>query len=542
MTATQRRIKRWTIKLYRWLQNNTIKALAGAPLIIGGAILLSYALSIREFPEFSLTDLTGTLLAIFVIGLLVFIAFGIYCLLPGLAARFVLDSFYPEAREPHANIDANQPSTPTPRERLSRGKFLLYATLVALQTLLTLGFCQWSDGQFAPPHNTEFTYALWASWIAIVFLMIIDWQPPLSNGRRVTHHTLLAMWIGSVLVITILFTAASADPDQLWLPLPLPESQTLPAQGVSWRDIATTALPHLKWISASIVLLPMSYLLVAAVFRKLATYLKNRAHTQRSKTDESVRPKQTPCKLFLAKLCITAALTVGFFISLLVVILLVDIRPASTWLSSILILLPLQVVLNWIAFSLRSLVQRMFLVLGAAAIFLVFVPVVFNNPSYFPKAIIATLGLGDIHLQSISLAGDQCATLAPYGVSCSYSADQNLTLTNVNLLNKVGASTVLELMIQPDTTPLTSPSFSGLGTFTTLRMLVPNPPLQQGAKLRDCDATLLEQSSNSHTNPLLCIQLILPKEQVLGYVTTGRRNYNAGYSAFMSPTKTDPLP
>lgn len=543
MTPIQKEIKRWAIKQYQWLQNNTIKALAGISLILGGAILLSYALSIREFPEFTLTDLTSTLIAIFTIGLLVFIAFGIYCLLPGLAARFVLNWFYPEAREPHANIDANQSSTPTPRERLFRGKFLLYATLVALQTLLTLGFCMESDAQFAPPHNTTFAYTLWTSWIAIILLMLIYWPPTQSKTMRVMHHTLLAMWMGSILVITILFTAASADPDQLWLPLPLPQSQTLSAQGVNWTDIATTALPHIKWIGASIVLLPMTYPLVAVGFRKLATYLKNRAHKQRSKnyaytikTGEYVRPKQTHFKLFLAKLCITAALTVGFFISLLVVIVLVDMRPANTWLSSILVLLPLQVVLNWIAFSLRSLVQRILLILAAGAIFLVFVPVVFNNPSYFPKAIIATLGLGNTHLQSINLAGDQCATLAPYGVSCSLSANQNLTLTNVNLLNKVGASTVLELMIQPDTTLPTSTSLAGLGTLTTLRMHLPNTqaPLQYG-----CNASLLKQSGNTH---LLCIRLVVPKEQVMGYVAAGRRNYDAGYSAVMNTTKSEPLP
>lgn len=542
MRPTQKNISRWTAKLCQWLRNHLIKALAGTSLAIGGVILFFYALSIRELPEFTLIDLTGTLAAIFAIGLLFFVFIGFYCLLPGLAARLVLDSFYPEAKASPSDMAAHPSGTTTHPEWLR--PFLPYATLVALQTLFILGFWLAKDTQFAPPYDTTFHYAFWVAWIAIVLLMLVDSQHPVARFLR---QMLWVIWTGSIVMIAILFAAASTDPDQLWLPLPLSTHQTAPASGVDWASLTAAALRNSVWIS---IITPFAFLLLTAIVKgrkRLASWLlksRNKSPSEATKTGKC----GALCKRIAAKLCATVAFTFFLGLSLLVLLELVDIGSRKIWLLSLFTLLTLQVLLNWIAVTLRFWIQRVFLVLGTAAAFLVFFPVLANNPVYFPKLIIATLGLGNIHLPSISLAGGQCATLAPYGVPCSHDANPNLTLTNVNLLNKVGASTILELMVQPELPPSASNppepaslSFADHDTLTTLRTFVPD--VLQAIKKSDCDAALLEQSSDSQTpKPLLCIRLVVPKEQIIGYVKGGRRNYSAGYSAFLNATKPEPLP
>lgn len=556
MARAKKRIARWAVRQYQWLQQNTIKTIAGTSLATGGAILLFYAFSIGELPEFSLADLTGTLIAVFVTGLLAFTAIGIYSLLPGVAARLVLDKFYPETERVSPSIDVNKPGPPSPREWLIRSRFLEGTTALALQAWLTLVFWQSKNSRFAPPHDTEFEHALWAAWIALILLTVIDWRHLSSKKARYIRHTLLAIWMGAIAMIAVLIGAAYADPDHVWLTLPQPLTPDAP--GFDWKRTVAATLKHIYWIGGSVALLPVAIILVKAIpgcFRKMDACCIAKGRKGMSEDFPRItalakwaQSKKEAIKLVCAKVCITAVFTLFLSVSLVFSMTLAGMGHNSIWLLNFLSIFGFQALLNWISFSVRPWIYRVLLIPFTAAVFLIFFPLALQNPAYFPKAIVATLGLGNIHLQSVSLAGGQCATLAPYGIPCSRDGNPNLTLTNVNLLNKVGASMVLELMIRPD--PITppadapekeNPSSTGHGTRTTLSLRVPDAP-QRAARKNGCDAALLEQISDSRTpDSLLCIRLVVPKEQVEGYVPTGRRNYSQGYSAFLDTAKPEPL-
>ncbi|PXX10801.1 hypothetical protein C7399_12070 [Paraburkholderia tropica] len=103
--------------------------------------------------------------------------------------------------------------------------------------------------------------------------------------------------------------------------------------------------------------------------------------------------------------------------------------------------------LNWLSFAAHRTTVRLLTMAGALFFCVAFVPLLMQNPTFYPQMVVRMLGLGNIYASSVTLSSQQCATLRPYGVDCEAKKDESITMTNVNILNRLGNSVLMELMV-----------------------------------------------------------------------------------------------
>ncbi|KWZ29710.1 hypothetical protein [Burkholderia anthina] len=490
-------------------------------LSLGGAPLLLYSVSIGQLPDFTLTDLTGALIAAFVIEIGLAGLFAIYFLFAGFSARFVLDQFYED--NPTASI--GQSGSPTQnqqmRDRLLRGRFILLATMLtgllwgealaspfvywigpALAWLTVVGYLMTYAGLIGLLIDNESiatsgrTRVLWSVFafgaVVLVALQLaarlkpIMVDPALADQAHplafacsklapvarigiewITAH----LWIPSVLVVVSVALLVR----RRWTGRSASVSNRALRVGLRWvLGIAIAAfvlassswmvdharfewLWQANWLALSVVGAATGVVgLLWLIWRVLRGRLANTSIVGGGGPRLLAR-WNGPSKLIVAKLCVTVVFAFCTVWVLLSAYFLVDMTHAKDRAQILFMTISLLSVFNWAAFSTRGWKTRAGLCVMVAIAAFASVPTIAQNPLLFPRMLVTTLGFGNRHALSMALSGQQCATLAPFGVRCSTGKDGSITLTHVNIVNRLGSSMVIELMLRTDSSADTGP-------------------------------------------------------------------------------------
>lgn len=538
-------------QLFRWLHDfaleNRVLTTSIAVSLIGGIPLYIYSLSIGQLPDFSLADFTGILIASFLTEIVIAATMVAYLLFAGLATRKVINGFYPEREHPSSK-DANVGTSVAhnTRDYLFKGRFIVGVTIFSLLAwfgAVTKPFDTWLAPQY--PGLAEWVYAI--SLLAIGLLVMVDWR----WGLRAAKYALFAILTGSIAFLTVLATAyltgAVAEPAGVQLP---PASPSVSLQEVSTFVNDTSVLI----LRDNLVVTALIVAAVAATVALVAVYLtrKRRSAIKSDKTPKLFF-KNEALKLLAAKILATV---VFVFCTILVVLFFAMLIDAGSLHDQTLTALAggsYLIMLNWLAFVTRDWKNR--IILGFATFITVFIliPMESSNATLFPKMIVKALGVGNLHASSIALSSLQCATLAPYGVDCAANKDMGIGITNVNILNRLGSTVLIELQVRKtaESMPIktqASPSSQASDAlasspksvkYKTLAM--PAGPTDEQTEKRltaiyPCDQLLMERlnaSDPSKARALACVRLSVPKEQVLGNTMNGFATYSGDFSQYI---------
>lgn len=489
-------------------------------LVLGGVPLLLYSLSLDQVPDFTLTELTGTLIATFIVEIGLIGVFGVYALIAGFAARFVLDQFYADthgvAFGQMGPLTLNQQM----RDRLVRGRFIVIATVLTVliwTDILTNPFVSWvnpvlvwltvvayvatyggliglllADGSFADSRLTRVlsSVLLFGAVILVALQLVahfgnerIDTRAEATARAQPIVYTFSqlapdvragAEWIGTpswtaaaacVIVAAIVWLAhrslrrSASRPHRVSKRMMRVALHVIRAIGVVALAVVAVswliALVHFKWFVTG-NRLPVT-IVCAAV---LAVWMLRKGWSCRKHRNARVglsahaapaaARRNGVSKLVAAKLVTAAAFAI---LSLCVLIFadLVDFLDGNKESAQTLLLtMALLSVMNWGAFASRGWKMRTGLCALAALFSFVSVPIIVQNPLLFPRMLVAMLGFGNRHASSMALSGQQCATLAPFGVRCTAGKDGSITLTDVNIVNRLGSSMVVELVLRTE--------------------------------------------------------------------------------------------
>ncbi|MCA8002002.1 hypothetical protein [Burkholderia metallica] len=495
--------KRLLARIRQFIRQNPIAALSALVLSFGGLPLLLYSNSVDQLPDFTLSDLTGTLIATFATEVTLAAAVGLYCLLAGLAARMVLDRFYPD--DP---VGVPPPAAPslnaTVRQSLVKGPFIVLVTVLTVVVWADGGsvgtgvspFVHWRDTTMEILVST----AYFVAYVTLVCLVLFDWHGTGAMrriGRKVVWGLLLIATIFSCLawVIarhdpTLVDTVNKTSPHPVawawrgmaalsWLgyvPIGLGVLVSVVALATAvwrwlmnrfgWSVIRMAMVAAAPWGLLSLrkdgiwaalsdsTWLPWTILAGAAVAAGgiwLVIELLRRVRRAWQAGGIISAGSRPDWKLVAAKAAMTAAFGIFSTVVMLFVLTIVGSGSPVGRDQTLMTATALLIVLNWIAFSLpRGWKHLAGLCAFSAAVMLFFVPLVGQNPLQFPRLLVTALGFGNRHAASIALSGQQCATLAPYGVHCEKGKDDAITLTNVNIVNRLGTSMQLELLVRTD--------------------------------------------------------------------------------------------
>lgn len=521
-------------------------------LAFGGLTLLLYAWSIGQLPEFTWNDLTGTLLAVCTTGVFVVVLVVAYCLSAGYFARSALEAVYPEAaRHVPAEQGAAGAST-EPYARLIRGPFILGATCFSVLAWVGV-LVALSSERLVSPHNEHLLVALFAALVSVAILVLVDWKRFSSQWVR---YTLLSVLSGAIVTVIVIITAWSVGPSSLVKSVTNASGKAAP---VEWSSYWVAALDHVAGIGISVAIGVAALLnlgrIVSIIGRVLLWGARLipwkwpkwlvRAVTWTSRVVAGDAPDR---RLIRAKVYVTF----WFWLFASAVLLMADMMAAMgnarDWSLNFFFIATLLTVLNWASFSVRQWRGRAGLGLVTAALVFLSYPVVARNPIMFPKMVVAMLGLGNERLVSIALSSKQCATLAPYGVNCVADNERTITLTNLNLLSRLGGSMVLELLLKDDALERSGSRAAPVATqpsteapLTTRTLLATQQMGPNSSAAEKCDKLLVSQLQSSdvaNVKALRCVVLVVPKDQVLGYTKANWRTYRGEYTAYEpSPAK-----
>lgn len=514
-------------------------------LLIGGGTLLAYALSIGELPEFTLGDLTGTLIAVAATGVLVVGVVAVYCLFAGLFARGALEWFYPMAAQDLSAADARSEQH-APYGRLTRGPFIIGATLFGFLIWVSLAVCALSE-QLSAQHDLDLRVALIVALPTLAALIFADWP---KGQRLFAKQILLSCLLGALAMLVVLLAAYSNDSGDLITKKPSTAQVVVPP----WKPDITGALDHVYLIGGLVAGLG----LIWARGDKLATRIRSLRPVGIPQRWSAWIAKAHPIKLsrqrnqlLLAKLAVIAAFGlcgIGLVYVAAMFSSMGDLQNQG-W---IVLGLSLQLtVLNWATFSSRAWKDRVLLGVTTALVLFLLVPLFTHNSIFLPKTVMSMLGLGERHVDSVAISSRQCAVLAPYGVTCVADGDRAVTLRNVNLLNRLGGSMVFELLVRrihehpapqvgpPDRTGNDLPQSARENlTPKTLEMATVSSQATKGSAPtgipEHCDRSLWgELNDEVRKSELTCVHLVVPKDQVSGYTPAGNRSYRGDYTQYI---------
>lgn len=169
----------------------------------------------------------------------------------------------------------------------------------------------------------------------------------------------------------------------------------------------------------------------------------------------------------------------------------------------------------------------------------------------FPQTVMQSLALGHRNAATLTVTGTSCHSLARFGVHCTPadSKEGTIELENVNVLSRVGASVLLELLVEQSTdNDQADTSVHRAGTLAIAEKS--RSPYCSPATTKDastcsaCDARLLQRARppsdayrdalRDYRSKLICVQLTVPKADITNIAFGGKRQYS-GYSSFNLP-------
>lgn len=555
---TKGRFRRYAYVIYRAVRRNLSRVVSVSTLAIGGLTLLTYALSIGQLPEFTWNDLTGTVLAVCATGVLVAAVVVAYCLSAGYFARSALEAVYPEAAhlKPASPSDANAPVEPY--ARLVRGPFILGATCFSVLACVGL-LISISNEKLVSPYNGRLVGALIVALIALVIVLLTDWR---RFRRQWARYTCLSIFGGAVVMLTVMIIAWWVGPDKL----AMKSSAGLPwsSATIDWASASVTALDHAIAIGISgavVVAVLFGRRMIAVYACRVARWLIGLipwkwpgwlVHTL-TWTSHVVVGEVPDRRFIKAKIYVTAVFCLFSIVVFAMAYMVASMGNAHSRNVNLFFIVVLLTVLNWASFSVRDWRGRAALGLMTAALVFLSYPLMARNPVMFPKMIVSLLGLGNERLATVALSSKQCATLAPYGVSCVTDNEKAITLTNVNMLNRLGSSMVLELLIKDDGADASAITAMSTSAGNAAKSAGRGQPVAQGAtslvatsqmranspSAKFCDSVLLSQLDSTdaiHAVSLRCVELVVPKDQVFGYTKSNWRSYRGEYTAYRPGT------
>lgn len=551
--ARRSRFSRYLRVVYRAAQRNLSVVAFVSALAFGGLTLLLYACSIGQLPEFTWNDLTGTLLAVCATGVLVVVFVVAYCLSAGYFARLALESVYPEAAH---HVSAAPPDTPAsiePYMQLTRPPFILGATCFSILAWVGV-FIGISSERLVPPHNEHLLGALITALAAVVILVLVDWG---RFHRQWVRYSLLSILSGSIAMLIVIITTWSVGPSSLVMKSPVRVSGA--AVAIDWVSYWVTALDHALGIGLSVTIGMMVLLNLASIMSHVGRFIRllirlipwrwpNWLVLAVTSTSHIVVGDVSNRRLTKAKVYVTFCFYVFTSVVFLMAAAMAGMGNAHDWSKNFFFIATLLTFLNWASFSIRQWRGRAGLGLITALLVFLSYPLLAHNPIMFPKMVVSLLGLGNERLATIGLSSKQCATLAPYGANCISDNERTITLTNVNLLNRLGGSIVLELLVKDikayakntlatsaATVSLTTQLVHGESQQTTRTLVTTKKMETNDLSAMKCDELLLSRlESNDVIDPtaLRCVVLVIPKDQVLGYTKASSRTYQGGYTAY----------
>ncbi|MHA6853497.1 hypothetical protein [Ralstonia pseudosolanacearum] len=555
--ARHRRFRRYLRVAYKAIQGNFSLVASVTALAFGGLTLLMYAWSIGQLPEFTWNDLTGTLLAVCATGVLVVVLVVAYCLSAGYFARSALEAVYPEAAQHLALEQASADLSSEPYARLIRGPFILGATCFSVLAWVGL-LVALSAERLVSPHNEHLLFALFGALVAVAILVLVDWKRFDSQWVR---YALLSVLSGTIVALVVIITAWSVGPTSLVTKILSKASGH--AGTVDWSSYWVAALDHVIGIGMSVAIGVAALLNLGTIMSLVGRGLRwivdlipwtwpewlSQAVTKTSHVVVGDAPDR---RLIRAKVYVTFWFCLFTSAVLFMADAMAAMGDARDWSLNFFFIATLLTVLNWASFSVRQWKGRAGLGLVTAALVFLSYPMVARNPIMFPKIVVTLLGLGNERLASIGLSSKQCATLAPYGVNCAADNERGFTLTDVNLLSRLGGSIVLELLV---TTGALEREASSAGTTAmrpqsdgkipqAVRTLVATRQMELSSSTAgNCDKLLvskLQSSDAVNAKTLRCVVLVVPKDQMLGYTKAGTRTYRGEYTAYDPPRAKAP--
>lgn len=606
---------------------------------VGGAPLLLYAVGAGELPDFSLSDLTGTLIATFVIEVTVAPLLALYSLFAGFGARLILDKFYPDAH----GVPPGHMGPPTrdqhARNGLVRGPFILFATALSMLLwieLLASPFVQWQS----PALIWLTVIAYLATYSSLIWLLLGDRS---RRGATLSKVLWSALSFG-VSVITLLYAAShreaapldshpngAAHPivylltnvEPLWsafarwivalpplariavatlaLLLALPQrwlrkwpmtrrvlalgnlldvARRLPMNCMHAVAIAVLAIVTLPWAMAACewikgrfsgASLPWAIAILGLFVTGLFWIPWAQVHDVLSRqSSDSAGARRDMAKLMAAKIAVAIGFAflsgwVMLFASVFLGSANSEARTQTVFLAGAVL-----IVFNWGAFAIRGWRERVILCLGTAVVLFMSIPMTMQNPLMFPRMIVGVLGFGNRHASSMAVSAQQCATLAPYGVRCAGDKDGAITLTDVNIVNRLGSSMSIELVLRTegnDSKPISKGPSAGRPSPSAIPQSLVLTDAAGGTRPRnrmyECDRLLMGLRLHAAGRPhddgrvpgaaglapvamppdLACVQVTIPKDQVISYTKSGPRTYEMGYSGYLAaPDKAEKAP
>ncbi|MDE1713571.1 hypothetical protein PWG14_13435 (plasmid) [Chromobacterium amazonense] len=559
--ARLRNFKRYLRVVFKAARRNLIATASILALSFGGLTLLLYACSIGQLPEFSWNDLTGTLLAACITGLMVLGIFVVYCLFAGYFARSSLEWVYPEAANYSPQpVTANSPSEIAPYTQLMRPSFIIGTTLFSVLSWSLLITIIASE-QLVSPYREQLYGSLIAAMLAVATLILIDWKRFTSQFVR---HGLVGILVSATAIVITIIVAWSEGPSSLAAKIKNPPNA--PAVTVNYSECWVELIDHAIAIGVSFLFLSVLVLNIKKIASCTKKTVQNIAHripwklpkwlvVNINKVIYTIGGDASGRKLLLAKACSMVVFFASSSIALLTAFLMAGMGSKDDWGRNFVLITAILIALNFVSFAIRKWRDRV--ILGSITAGLVFIsyPIFIHNSLMFPKMIVSLLGLGNERLEVIGISSKQCATLASYGVSCSAGGDQTITLINVNLLNRLGSTAVLELLVKEEVTGK-SKLIAKEGVKASSLLL---PALKEKNALErqilttktaemtpsKCDELLLSQidaGSSTTRESLRCKVLVLPKDQIAGYTKSGTRSYNGNYTSYLPNLNKKPIP
>ncbi|WP_321893143.1 hypothetical protein [Paraburkholderia tropica] len=533
-------------KLLTWLgefaKANPTFVASVSILTLGGIPLLAYALHIDQLPDFSLTDLTGALIATFITEVFVGVLLAVYLVAAGFAARWSVRSFYPlasywSAANPARLVEQIEQTGIV--DYLMKGRFIIGATVICSivwSGVIVPVVVDWHAAGRASFVNWTF-YA--ASLLCAIALTLADWR---KRQRKQLHP-----WPKFALGGAMLLTWSVWLGWRIYAPGPVPPVTAQPAAATAsaaahdpssgdWLTLAIHRLSSFNplYCVAAIAAVAIAIYILTRWFKEIKTLF------QRLVSDQEMRLRN-------AKIFTTALF--GFAMVLPVLFLWAIVVNGKTELQTYVAVAGcvMLAMLNWLSFAAHRTTVRLLTMAGALFFCVAFVPLLMQNPTFYPQMVVRMLGLGNIYASSVTLSSQQCATLRPYGVDCEAKKDESITMTNVNILNRLGNSVLMELMV--DDTQVCGlegsasrqlPSSDAHGEIRLRELTLCHGVPQQQQRDTGCDSLLMERLRYpTHLDPahLTCVHLSVPKDQLVGFTPDGARTYLHGYSHYVDAIK-----
>ena len=527
-------------------------------LLFGGIVLLFYVLSIGQLPEFTLGDVAGTFLAITVTAAVVGAVLVFYCLMAGYFARSALESVYPDAAK-HAVGSNVVDETSDFYTQVMRIKFLFGATCFSILVWTTV-FAIFERSVLKSP----FCYQLYLSSIgalsALSILIFLDWR---RYQRKWLRYLFIGPLVGGVVMFAIIIASWSVDPVAVVVQSPVVQVSAK-IDGQSDHRLILNWLNHIVLVSAiamlSIALLPFFGKVLSSGAQWIASLIEIIPSPTRQNLSANCMATCTRIfggpedrRLIRAKIYVALVFLLIPLMAFVTSYGLASTGNAHNFNQNFFAVALMFVVLNWGSFLIRKRNARIGLGVFTAAMMFFTVPMLMQNPISFPKLLVGMLGIGNEHLATIGLSSRQCATLEAYGVSCFPDDKQVITLKNVNLLDRLGNTVVLELLVEDGNAlqekrhsvsqSADKPAATVISEGGVLATTVPAATKQAsdgGAPDRRCDPLLESQLTDEDIKVLRCIELVVPKDQVVGYAVAGRRTYQGGYTLYQLPPLKEP--